>query len=140
MVQHIRYKLAMASVVGGSAVPYGYTLVIWTSGAALERRHGTPQLTQGYLFIVGAVAAFAFLAAVVRRVRPEPSTDRQTELLVTGAVQFIAVGIAFTSATVVSRLHSAAAWPLGAFTATLLYLTVAALELRSAKEAQDSQK
>jgi hypothetical protein len=57
-----RYLSALATVVRRSAIPYGYTITIWTAGAVLERGHAKPGVGQAYLFLLGAVAGFAAVA------------------------------------------------------------------------------
>ena len=135
-----RYPAALSTIVRGSAVPYGYTLTIWATGTALERRHGSPGAVAELLFAAGAVAAFAALALVVRRLGPTGANQPQRALIVTGIVQILAVGIALAAATFVSHLPGPAAWPLGAFAATLMYLLVAALELLVASDGDGAER
>ena len=47
--------------------------------------------------------------------------------------QFLAVGAALGTATLVALLHSAVTWPLAAFAATAIYLGVATFELMLAQ-------
>jgi hypothetical protein len=65
-----RYLEALAAVVRRSAIPYGYTITIWTSGAVLEHGHGTPDIGQAYLFLIGAVGGFAAVALIASRSAP----------------------------------------------------------------------
>jgi len=122
-------------VVRRSAIPYGYTLTVWTSGAAIERAHGTPSVGDTFLFLVGAVAGFAVLG-LLARVERDPSLEPQRgDLIRTGLIQVIAVGLALGAAALVALIHSFAVWPLGGFAATLIYLAVAAFELAVATRA-----
>ncbi len=43
-----RYLAALATVVRGSAIPYGYTITIWTSGVVLEHGHPKPDVGQAW--------------------------------------------------------------------------------------------
>jgi len=129
-------------VVRRSAIPYGYTLTVWTSGAAIERAHGTPSVGDTFLFLAGAVAGFAVLG-LLARVERDPSLEPQRgDLIRTGLIQVIAVGLALGAAALVALIHSFTVWPLGGFAATLIYLAVAAFELavaaRAPARAQDS--
>ncbi len=135
-----RYPAALTTIVRGSAVPYGYTLTIWATGTALQRRHGSPDTVAELLFIAGAVVAFAALALCVRRLAPTAGGQPRRALVVTGVVQILAVGVAVAAATLVSHLRGAAAWPLGAFAATLVYLLVAALELLVASDGGGAER
>lgn len=124
-----RYASALATVLRGSALPYGYTLTVWTSGIVLIRERGMPSVGEVFLFLVGAVAAFALLGIVVRLTRGTPFDPPRGALRHTGMVHFLAVGAALGAAALIALIHSGVAWPLGAFVATLTYLGLASLEL-----------
>ena len=53
--------------VDRAAVPYGFTVVLWTSGGVLIERHGAPDLLQAYLFLAGACGAVALAALLAGR-------------------------------------------------------------------------
>ena len=124
-----RYTSALATVLRGSALPYGYTLTVWTSGAMLTRHRGLPSTGEAFLFVVGAVAGFALLGIVVVLGRGVPFDPPRAGLRRTGMVHLLAVGGALGAATLVALIHSGIAWPLGAFVATATYLAIATLEL-----------
>ena len=52
-----RYLSALATVLRGSALPYGYTITVWTSGMMLTHERGLPSVGEVFLFIVGAFQA-----------------------------------------------------------------------------------
>ncbi len=58
-----------------------------------------------------------------------PTHRTQGELARTGIIQLGAVGLALRSAALISLIPGSVIWPLGGFTATLVYLLFAALEL-----------
>jgi len=64
------YRRGLRRVVGGAAVPYGYTLVISTSVGVLISTHGPPDALNAFLFLGGAIAGFA-AAALVGGTGPE---------------------------------------------------------------------
>lgn len=132
-----RYPQALATVVRGSAVPYGYTLTIWTTGAVLERGHGTPAVGDIFLFLAGAVAGFMLVAVGVRRLDQKPLAQTRGELTRTGIVQIIAVGSSLGAAALVALISGPVVWPLAAFLATLVYLLVAAMELATVHRDDD---
>ena len=132
------YVHGLRSVLQTVALPYGYTVTVWSTGQELIHLRGMPPVWEVFLFAAGAVAAFAAL----RGLTPEPagnaapalgSTPRGVRAL---TIQVAAIGSAVGVATLVGLLDSWIAWPLGGFTATTLYLTVASLEpaLRAAPE------
>ncbi|WP_435155954.1 hypothetical protein [Haladaptatus sp. DFWS20] len=43
---------------------YGYTLTIWGGGAILMNQYGSPRILEIFLYVVGALFAFAVLASV----------------------------------------------------------------------------
>lgn len=108
-----------------SALPYGYTLTVWSSGAVLMHEHGPPAVGDVFMFIAGGGAAFAFLALLARRVTGEPlgpgfgSLERAGVLNVTGSLA--GVGLVALIAGIPGHL----AWPLGSFAGTLAYLLLA---------------
>lgn len=124
-----RFTRALATILGRSAIPYGYTITVWTSGAAAERRHGTPSLPETFLFIAGAVAAFAVVAFVARIDRDPPLAPHAGDLIRTGLSQAVALGLALGAAAIAARVHGLTAWPLVSFVATVVYLASAGIEL-----------
>jgi hypothetical protein len=124
-----RYAHSLATVLRGSAIPYGYTVTVWTSGMMLTRQRGEPSVGEVFLFMVGAVSAFILLGAIVRIVRGAPYEVPAGGLRRTGMLQFIAISAALGSATLVSLIRSGVAWPLGAFVATCVYLLGTTAEL-----------
>jgi hypothetical protein len=128
-----RYLSALATVLRGSALPYGYTLTIWTSGLMLTRERGLPSVGEIFLFMVGAFAGFVLLGLIVSltgAVALEPSYG---VLRRTGMIQLIAVTGALGGATLVAQIHSGVAWPVGAFVATAAYLALATFDLTLAE-------
>lgn len=124
-----RYVTALATVLRGSALPYGYTVTVWTSGIMLVRHRGLPSTAEVFLFMAGAVVAYAALGGLVRAVRGVPFDPGPGVLRRTGMLHLIAVGGALGAATLVALIPSAVAWPLGSFAATATYLGLATLEL-----------
>lgn len=119
---------ALKSVARGSALPYGYTLTVWSSGAVLMRSHGPPPVGDVFLFLIGGVAAFATIAALARGA-PDAPQPRPADLLATGSTHFVAVAGAVGAAALIAEIGSGIAWLLGSFTATLVYLLLATLAL-----------
>jgi hypothetical protein len=126
------YRRTLKSIAGSSAVPYGYTLTVWSTGAVLMRSHGPPAVGDVFLFLVGGVAAFA-LIALLAAPSGEPPQTRPTDALRAGALHVAAVGGAVGIAALIAELGGAVAWPLGSFAATFAYLALAAVELMVAR-------
>jgi hypothetical protein len=129
-----KYRSALAATVAASAGPYGYTLTIWTSGAVLAHAQGIPSAVAACLFLIGAVAAYAIVGLLAFGGLSEPLSIKPTRAAVWGDLHFISVGLAIAAASLVAHLDSKpAAWSLGGFVATALYLLGSASELTVAR-------
>ena len=116
MVLSARYRSALGATVATSAGPYGYTLTIWTSGAVLSHAHGIPSTTAAFLFLLGAVAAYALVGGLAFGGLSEHVVLEPTRAAVWGGLHFLSVGLAIGAALLVARWDaSLAAWPLGGF-------------------------
>jgi hypothetical protein len=122
------YRQALKSVGRGSALPYGYTLTVWSSGAVLMHSHGPPPVGDVFLFLLGGIAAFGAVAGAARGASDAPEPPH-ADLLATGASHFVAVAGAVGAAALIGDIGGGIVWPLGAFAATLVYLMLATLEL-----------
>lgn len=60
------WNRSLAAVASGSAVPYGYTVTLWSSGAVLSHAHGAPDVPRIALFMLGALAGFTAFGGVAR--------------------------------------------------------------------------
>ena len=46
----MRYRDGLTTTLAGAAIPYGYTLVVWSSGSVVAEHHGLPDLWDIALF------------------------------------------------------------------------------------------
>lgn len=120
---------ALTTVLRGSAVPYGYTLTVLASHSVLSHEHGSPDVLEVLLFVVGAVLAFSLLGIAAERIAPEPLETGSRDMIRSGAVHALAVGTAFGAAVLLALVPGDIAWLLTAFAATGLYLTIASAEI-----------
>lgn len=127
---HPAVPRAFATMVEGTAAPYGYTITIWSGGALLMHYRSAPRVWEVFLFAVGAVLGFTFLGAVgspvIKRVKPLPGGSARAWA---GMLDWFAIGLAVGAVALIAQIASWVAWPLGAFAGTLLYLAVASLQL-----------
>ncbi len=123
-----RFVGSLGVVAGAAAAPYGYTATVWGSGAVLADLRGTPTVGDAFSFLGGLVAAFATIAVLSRLGRDTADESGLREWLITGALHAIAIAVAVGGAALCGLAPPAAAWPLGGFAATVLYLSVAAVE------------
>ena len=121
---------SLGTVVAASAVPYGYTVSIWSSGAVLMHRLGTPNVLDVFLFVVGALIGFVALGLLAhgslsRAELPAPGSER----VHVGMLHWFAVGAAVGTVALLAEIPGRAAWGLGSFAATSLYMLGASLQL-----------
>lgn len=122
------------TVASASAVPYGFTLAIWGSGAALAATTGLPDVLDVFCFIFAAIVGFIAVGAVAyggftpREARP-PSPFSWWQWL-----DVPAVGVPVAAATGLGWLIAGwPAWALGGAIATAGYSIIAAGQLTLAQ-------
>jgi hypothetical protein len=131
-----RYLSALASVTRGSALPYGYTITVWASGAVLSHLRGPPGIGAAFVFVLGAVGAFAAIGLGTLRTSSAPVEPAPSDLRRTGAVHIAAAGCGLAAATLTGLIPAGLiVWALGSFSATAVYLLVASIELLLAHRA-----
>jgi hypothetical protein len=125
--------------VSAAAAPYGYTLVIFSSGSLAEDAIGSPHLPQVLLYLGGAVLGFiavelpAFGRLQVRLRRPG---DQPLEAW--GYAHVLSAGLAVMIAWVALRVvDTTIGWALVGFLATAAYLTVNAVQTLLARKAAE---
>jgi hypothetical protein len=120
---------ALATVLRGSAVPYGYTLTVLSSHSILAHTHGGPSTFDVLLFVIGAIVGFATLGLITQRLSPRPMQAGRSDMIRAGMVHVFAIGAAFGATVLIAQIPSVAAWALGAFAATCLYMSITSLEI-----------
>ncbi|HTU86334.1 MAG TPA: hypothetical protein VMF57_12220 [Solirubrobacteraceae bacterium] len=127
-------------MVSSAAAPYGYTLTVWSSGALLIHSRGSPAVWEVFLFLTGAVVAFAVLwllgRGTIEHARP---VSHQSARAMAGALDLFAVGVAVGASALLAMIQSWAAWPLTSLGATMLYMVAGSIQLAIAeqREAQE---
>ncbi len=124
------WNRSLAAVASGSAVPYGYTVTLWSSGAVLAHAHGPPDLPRIALFIASAIVGYNVFGGMTHRLGADVDDGLAGRVkVVAGMLNWLAVACAVAAAWVCSQLPWVAAWALGPGVATLVYLTAAAVQL-----------
>lgn len=132
------YLAALRASVAASATPYGYTLTIWTSGAVLSHAHGIPAAPGALLFLLGAVAGYALVGSLAFSADARPVALEPASSFRVGCLHFLSVGLAIGAASLIGYAVSGlAAWLLGGFLATALYLLASAFQLSLVHTARD---
>jgi hypothetical protein len=126
-----RYRTGLRSATRGAALPYGYTVTMWSSGQVLIHFHGAPSLPLVWLFAGGALAAFGLLQLATRSA--QAADDVQLgggpSWLRAGGVQAVAVAASLIAVTAAgSLLPAALAWLAGGMATVLGYVGITGVE------------
>lgn len=122
---------AFRATLEASALPYGYTLTIWSSGTLLAHVRGGPSVLEIFLFVAGGVGAFIVLSAAARAARGDIASLHPCRgaWLLAGSLAWIGAGGAVGAVALVAEIPSGVAWPLGSFVATGVFLVGASGQL-----------
>jgi hypothetical protein len=128
MVQ--RYLRGVDAALRGAALPYGYTLTVWATGAALIHSHGNPNVAELFLFPLGASGAYGTLKVASHRVGGKQRDIGGTpHVFRAGIIHVAGIGLGIGAACLIARIGSGAAWPLATFASTAVYLGVTSVEI-----------
>ncbi len=117
------YRRSLRRVVGGAAIPYGYTVLVWTSGGVLIETHGPPSAGSAFLFRRSGPGLRSSLLGGAGPENAEDSADLDGRWA--GLSSGIAAAVGFGGAVIVAYVfESSFAFPLAALLATALYLVV----------------
>lgn len=124
----MRYLDGLATTLAGAAIPYGYTLVVWSTGSLVADHHNRPDIWDVALFAAGAAAGYALLRVLARGgdVHP-PEGIGEHGIARAAAVQAAAIAAAVAVAAGVAHLHGVIAWAIAPLLATLAYLSGTAI-------------
>ncbi len=140
MLSRRQYIRGLDAALHGASLPYGYTVTIWASGQVLIDSHGKPGVASALGVALGAAAAFGMLKLSGRGVEPGTSASQlaaDRNAVRTGAIHVAAIAAAVGAVALIALIPTAVVWPLGALTATGMYLagTGFALGLRKLEQA-----
>jgi hypothetical protein len=130
-------RRSFSTIVSASAAPYGYTLTVWSSGALLIHFRHAPKVWEVFLFLGGAVAAFATLWLAGRdTIERSRALDETGARALTGVLDIFAVGVAVGTAALLAMLPGWVAWPVVSFGATVVYLVAVSVQLAFAETSE----
>ncbi|WNO52406.1 hypothetical protein [Stakelama saccharophila] len=117
---------------------FGYSITITGSYGMLEKLEGAPAVSEIFAALVAAALAFSCLEllvlALVREVRKPES---QSRVLISRMMNFVSVGGGVAMAALCGReLDGLAAWSLGAFLATIVFVCLEAVALEIARHVE----
>ncbi|MDQ4131109.1 MAG: hypothetical protein M3133_08995 [Actinomycetota bacterium] len=125
------YLRALETALHGAGLPYGYSVTVWASGAALIGARGMPKVWSVFLFAAGAAAAYGLLRFLTRRAEGEAQSQltRSPHLARAGVIHVAAIGASVGAAALIAQIPGGAAWALASFAQTLLYLGISPVEM-----------
>jgi hypothetical protein len=129
------YRQQLRGVVAASAAPYGYTLTVWTAGAAASHAQAAlPTSLQAVLLLLGAVLGFGTVGAFAYGGIDRPMTPGTAgQVRVWGGMHLFSVGSSIGVVTGLTRfVHGELMWVLVGFAATVIYLSVVGAQFRLA--------
>ena len=125
----MRYVDGLATTLSGAVVPYGYTLVVWTSGAFAQFHHGTPHPKDVIAFAVGAVVTYGVLRVLARDGEPHPPRGLAREgLVVAGGLHLASIAAGIAVAWAAARVGGAWGWFLPVLGGSAVYFAGTALD------------
>lgn len=120
----MRYVDGLATTLGGAAVPYGYTVVVWSSGGFAEARQGAPHAGDVVAFAAGAVVVYATLRLLAARGHTAPPQGLSEQgLLQGGAIHLTAIAAGVALAWLLARTGGVWGWFLPPLAGTGAYLS-----------------
>jgi len=133
------YVRGLRSAARNNASAYGYSVTITATFGILSVVTAVTTVLEIFAFAGGAVLAYALVDGVASGgFRHGPRDEEPSEVTALGSsVSFVSVGAAQTIVLVEAQLLGGwPAWPLGAFSATVAYLLLLALEIGLAELAK----
>jgi hypothetical protein len=138
-----RWDGTLDKTLRAAVVPYGYTVTTWATGAYLVGQQGLPSAFEAFIFVCGAIIAFALLSVLSARrsgtgelltTEPIPIHPDSTHPIFVAGFHIVAIGVAFAAAALLDALTGNVAWFLGSFVVTLIYLALSSFEIAIAIE------
>jgi hypothetical protein len=131
-------RAALGTMLAASAAPYGYTISIWSAGAVLLNAHGVPRVGEVFAFVAGALAGFGLMAIAAKGALTRmESLDHPSDRVLAGTLHWAAAGAAVGAAALLAQIDNWAAWPLGSFAATAIYILGASAQLAAVTARRD---
>lgn len=124
-------RRGMRASIANNVTAYGFSLVATASFGALAHSHGTPGYSEIFGFVLAAVAGFTVTETLLSNFFRHELEDEPNQVIAVGAaMSFFSVGLAVGAAALTGEiLETGAAWPLGAASATVVYVLMNGIEM-----------
>ncbi len=125
------FERGVDTATRNNVTAYGYSVSITCAFALLQTYRSDTGALEIAVFAIGAVVAFALIAAVASGFFQEELEDQPSNVKsLAGALSFFSVGLALGVAYVVGTLiQGTVAWPVSGFSTTVVYVTSVGIEL-----------
>jgi hypothetical protein len=125
------FERGVDTATRNNVTAYGYSVSITAAFALLQTSRSDTGILEIFVFATGAVIAFALIAAVASGFFREELEDQPSNVKsLAGALSFFSVGLALGAAYVVGIvIQGTSAWPVSAFSTTIVYVFAVGLEL-----------
>ena len=136
------YLQGLQSSISKNSSAFGYSLVATADFAVLSQSLSPPTHTDIFLFLIGAVAAFAVVElGAGKLMRRDAPGEPDRVVVLAGAVCIVSVTAAVAVAWGLGTLlPSAFVWPVAAFVSSAAYLLLVALEVALAAMLDDESE
>lgn len=119
----MRYRDGLATTLASAAIPYGYSLLVWMSGALADEHHGTPRTRDILAFGAGAVGAYGLLRVATRGGETHPGAGLARDgLLRAGVIHLASLTLGTVGALFSTRVAGDWGWFLPPLVGTSIYL------------------
>lgn len=118
---------------------YGFSALVTTTLAIRQEAAGSPSAFELFLFVIGAGSAFTVLETVASNFyRVRLRGERSDVVLLGSSLALGSMSVGLAGAWAVSELVAhTVGWMLASFTATVLYVFLAGLEMAFAHKAEE---
>ena len=121
-----RFRAGLQGATSSAALPYGFTLAIWTAGAVVSHERGIPTAVYAFLFMFGAVTAFVLVSLIAYGDINATLATPTGRLHLWQGFHVFAVGLSITGVWIVAgTVRNDLAWPLAGFVVVAAFLLVA---------------
>ena len=125
------FERGVDTATRNNVTAYGYSITITAAFALLQTSRSDTGVLEIFVFAAGAVVAFTIIACLASGFFQEELEDQPSNVKsLAGALSFFSVGLALGVAYVVGMLlQGLAAWPVSAFSTTVVYVAAVGIEL-----------
>jgi MFS family permease len=125
------YRRGLGTALRHNQVAYAYSAMTTALFGVIQTRHGSPDIGQAFLFILGAGTAFALVNASVTQWFSERLPREPTQVIALGtALSFFSMAAGLGLGTLVAALAGRwIAWPLAPLGASIGFMLLAGAEM-----------